>query len=161
MFIYTKHVFNIKYEKIPINIPLQIRKLGLNCGIRRIEDSLFTASQLIVNYRSSSGHLQHNSTLKHHGSPLPSHAIRSAPALPLTAIPKGLDFLHLISPSWQFYKNKALKAALGQPVGKADQLVVAGSSSVCCVEDQWGHSNLEAMVLWLYFIPPDGDVLYL
>lgn len=34
-------------------------------------------------------------------------------------------------------------------------------SSVCCVEDQWGHSNLEAMVLWLCCIPPDGDVLYL
>lgn len=44
-------------------------------------------------------------------------------------------------------QKQSLKAALGQPVGKAHQLVMAGSSSVCCVEDQWGHSNLETMVL--------------
>lgn len=40
--------------------------------------------------------------------------------------------------------------------------MVAGSvSSVCCAEDQWGHSNLETTVLWLCCIPPDGNVLYL
>lgn len=58
-------------------------------------------------------------------------------------------------------QKHSLKAALGQPVGKADQLVMAGSLCVCCVEDQWGHSDLEAMVLWLCCIPPDGDVFYI
>lgn len=53
------------------------------------------------------------------------------------------------------------KAALGQSVGKAHQLVMVGSSPVCCVKDQGGHSNLEAVVLWPSCIPPDGDVLYL
>lgn len=59
-------------------------------------------------------------------------------------------------------QNQSLKRCIRPACWEGRQLVVAGSSSsVCCVEDQWGHSNLEAMVLWLCRIPPDGDLLYL
>lgn len=59
-------------------------------------------------------------------------------------------------------QKQSLKRCIRPAFWEGRQLVVAGSvSSVCCAEDQWGHSNLEAMVLWLCCIPPDGDVLYL
>lgn len=59
-------------------------------------------------------------------------------------------------------QKQSLKRCIRPACWEGRQLVVAGSvSSFCCAEDQWGHSNLEAMVLWLCCIPPDGDVLYL
>lgn len=59
-------------------------------------------------------------------------------------------------------QKQSLKRGIRPACWEGRQLVVAGSvSSVCCAEDQWGHSNLEATVLWLCCIPPDGNVLYL
>lgn len=34
-------------------------------------------------------------------------------------------------------QKQSLKAALDKPFGEADQLVMAGSSSVCSVENHW------------------------
>ena len=58
-------------------------------------------------------------------------------------------------------QKQSIKATSGQPVGKADQLAMAGSSSICCLRTSGGHSSLEAVVLRLCCIPPDGIILYL
>lgn len=158
---YIEYILGTNCEKKPRNVHLQIRRLSFNCGMRIYFSTL---CHLTVNSRSSSEHKWHsspNSTFDTVILLFLSIFIMDVPILTTTGDFCGLGLVPSEKSLPTVLQKQSLKAALGQSVGKAHQLVMAGSWPVSCIEDQWGHSNLEAMVLWLSCIPPDGDVLYL
>lgn len=158
---YIEYILSLKCEKKPRNVHLQIRKLGFNCEIRIYFSTL---CQLTVNCRSNSEHEWHSSPNSRFNIVILlflSTLIMDAPILTTSGDFCGLGLAPSEKSLPTVLQKQSLKATLGQSVGKTHQLAMAGSLPISCVEDQWGHSNLEAMVLWLSCIPPDGYVLYL
>lgn len=147
------YALSVKKEKGPRNAYVSVRKVGLAWGISPVGNHVFhqvrfDSSELIATLLALWLSLA-----------FPLHS-RHQCFHPCTAMLSGvLSFFHLRNPSWQFHRNRALRAAWGQPAGKSGQLVVVGFWSICCVEDQWGHSHLEVAVLWRYCISADGDIL--